>query len=59
MSSPYQPLDLMDLEPTASDPIVNRYTQDLAIALQRANSLGLGVQMPPKELMPGGRRGQS
>ena len=50
MSSPYQPLNPADLEPTASDPIVNRYTQDLAIALQRAASLGLGVQMPSTQL---------
>ena len=55
MSSPYQPvLNPADLEPTASDPIVGRYAQDLAVALQKAASLGLGLQLPPRELMPGG-----
>lgn len=57
MSSPYQPvpqLNLADLEPTLSNPFVRRYAQDLAVALQKAASLGLGVQLPP-QLIPGGR----
>ena len=44
-------LSPLDLEPTATDPIVNHYTPELAAALQKAASLGIPVKLPPPGLM--------